>query len=109
MSGKAGLRLASYKAPYLTSTVNLISLQKDLKLILKGPFEFRNTRAGNKVMSKEMTDYSAIRHNLDSKQLCYFTFFLKSGKPIKFVLRYLLADTPAEDISNASLIKALTS
>jgi hypothetical protein len=85
----------------LTSAVNLIGLQKDLKLSVKGHFEFRNTRAGTKVMSKEMADYSAIRHYLDSKHLSYFTFFPKSEKPMKAVIRHLLIDTPAEDIANA--------
>jgi hypothetical protein len=85
----------------MTSTINLISLQKDLKQIVKGPFEFRNTKIGSKVVSKEMADYSAIRHYLDSKQISYFTFFPKSEKPMKAVIRYLLPSTPAEDISNA--------
>jgi hypothetical protein len=85
----------------LTSTVNLMSLQKDLKLSVKGHFKFRNTRAGTKVISKEMANYSAIRHYLDSKQLSYFTFFPKSEKPITAVIRHLLADTHTEDIPNA--------
>jgi hypothetical protein len=47
-----------------------------------------------------MADYSVIRHYLDC-QLNHFTFFPKSEKPIKTVIRHLLADTPTEDISNA--------
>jgi hypothetical protein len=52
-------------------------------------------------MSKEMADYSAMRHYLESKHLNYYTFFPKSEKPIKAVIRHLLHDTPAEDISNS--------
>jgi hypothetical protein len=52
-------------------------------------------------MSKEMADDSAIRHYLESKHLNHYTFFPKSEKPIKAVIRHLLHDTPAEDISNS--------
>jgi hypothetical protein len=48
-----------------------------------------------------MADYSAIIHYLDCQLLNHYTFFPKSEKPIKAVLRHLLTDTPAEDISNA--------
>jgi hypothetical protein len=85
----------------LTSTVNLMSPQKELKVLLKDSFEFRNTKAITGIVSREMADYSAIRHYLDCQHLNYFTFFPKSEKPIKAVIRHLLADTPAEDISNA--------
>jgi hypothetical protein len=52
-------------------------------------------------MSKEMADYSAIRQYLEAKHLNYYTFFPKSEKPIKAVIRHLLHDTPAEDIANS--------
>jgi hypothetical protein len=78
-----------------------MSMQKELSVLLKGYFEFRNTKAGTRIVSKEMADYSAIRHYLDCQHLNYFTFFPKSEKPIKAVIRHLPADTPAEDISNA--------
>jgi len=85
----------------LTSKINLIAVQKEIKLIVTGSFEFRNTRTGTKIMSKEMADYSAIRQYLEAKHLSYYTFFPKSEKPIKAVIRHLLHDTPAEDISNS--------
>jgi hypothetical protein len=47
-----------------------------------------------------MADYSAIRAYFDSHQLHYYTFHLKSEKPITAVIRQLPGDTPAEDISN---------
>jgi hypothetical protein len=47
-----------------------------------------------------MADYSAIRTYFDTHKLNYFTFYAKSEKPIKTVIRHLPIDTPAEDISN---------
>jgi hypothetical protein len=72
----------------LTSTVNLMSLQKELKVLLKGFFEFRNAKAGTRIVSREMADYSAIRHYLDCQHLNYCTFLPKSEKPIKAVIRH---------------------
>jgi hypothetical protein len=54
-----------------------------------------------RIVSREKADYSAFRHYLDCQLLNYYTFFPKSEKPIKAVLRHLLTDTPTEDISNA--------
>jgi hypothetical protein len=84
----------------LTSEENLIRLQKKLKSICKGSFEFRSTRNGTRVVTKEMADFAAIRSYFDSQNLHYFTFFPKSQKPIKAVIRHLPLNTPAEDISD---------
>jgi hypothetical protein len=43
-----------------------------------------------------MADYSAIKEYLSSQNLNYFTFYPKSLKPIKAVIRYLPGNTPAE-------------
>jgi hypothetical protein len=40
----------------LTSTLNLISSQRDLKQAGKRPFEFRNMIVGTKVMSEDIAD-----------------------------------------------------
>jgi hypothetical protein len=37
---------------------------------------------------------------LECRNLAYFTFYPKSLKPIKAVLRHLPIDTPAQDISD---------
>jgi hypothetical protein len=66
----------------LTLQENLIAMQTKLKGLCKGSFEFRSTR------------------NLENQNLPYFTFFLKSEKPIKAVIRHLPINTPAEDISD---------
>jgi hypothetical protein len=45
----------------LISTVNLMQLQRQLKGIVKGSFEFRKTRNRTRIVTKEMADYSAIK------------------------------------------------
>jgi hypothetical protein len=62
----------------LTSQVNLIQLQRQLKGILRGRFKFHNTRNGTRVVTVEMADFSAIRSHFESNNLPYFTFFPKS-------------------------------
>ncbi|XP_023714241.1 uncharacterized protein LOC111868088 [Cryptotermes secundus] len=84
----------------LTSTTNLMQLQRKVKELVTGNFEFRNTRSGTRIVTKEMADFSAIKTFLESTNLSYFTFFPKSEKPIKAVIRHLPHNTPAEDISD---------
>jgi hypothetical protein len=62
----------------LTSAINLIQLQKQLKGLVTGSFEFRNTKNGTRIVTKEMADYSAIKEYLNSQNLNYFTFYIKS-------------------------------
>jgi hypothetical protein len=98
---QAPSRVAGRPPPIVLRTAaNLILLQKQLKGLVKGNFEFRSTRNGTRVITKEMADYSAIRAYLDSNHLHCFTFRPKSEKPIKAVIRQLPGDTPAKDISN---------
>jgi hypothetical protein len=87
----------------LTSAINIINLENNLKGVVKGNYEFRSTRNGTRVITREMADYSAIRTYFDSHKLSYYTFYAKSEKPIKAVIRHLRIDTPAEDISNGLL------
>jgi hypothetical protein len=65
----------------LTSTINLIQLQKEIKGLVKGRFEFRNTRNGTRIVTKEMADSSAIKEYFSSQNLNYFTFYPKSLRP----------------------------
>jgi hypothetical protein len=53
----------------MTSTTILIQLQSDLKDHIKGQYEFRNTRYGTRIMTKEMTDYSAMKSSLEKNNL----------------------------------------
>jgi hypothetical protein len=84
----------------LTASTNLVHLQNEIKGLVKGSFEFRSTRNGTRVVTREMADYSAIRAHFDGRNLNYYTFHPKSEKPIKAVIRHLPIDTTAEDISN---------
>jgi hypothetical protein len=83
----------------LTSTINLIQLQKTFKGFVSGSFEFRNTRSGKRIVTKEM-DFSAIKTFLETNKLPFFTFFPKSEKHVKAVIHHLPLNTPAEDISD---------
>jgi hypothetical protein len=65
---------------------------------VKGSLEFRNTRNGTTVVTKEMADISAIKEHFNSQNLNYFTFFPKSLKPMKAVIRHLPGNTPVEEI-----------
>jgi hypothetical protein len=53
----------------LTLATNLIHLQSKLKELVKGNFEFRNTKSGTRIISIEMSYYSVIRTYLDSQSL----------------------------------------
>ena len=83
----------------LTSATNLIQLQRKIKGIVSGDFEFRNTRSGTRIVMKEMADFLLTRKFLEASKLPHFTFFPKAEKPIKAVIRHLPPNTPAEDIS----------
>jgi hypothetical protein len=82
----------------LTSTVNLNQLQKQLKNVLKEDFEFHTTRNGTRIVTRGMVDFLGVKSHLENHNLAFFTFFPKSEKPIKAVIRHLPINTPAEDI-----------
>jgi hypothetical protein len=81
----------------LTSQVNLIKLQRHLKGLLKGNFEFCNITNGTRVVTKER----AILSHFNSNSLPYFTVYPKFQKPIKAVIQHLSVSSPAKDISDA--------
>jgi hypothetical protein len=81
----------------LTSTTNLIHLQKQLKGLVKENFEFRNTRNRTRVITKTMAGFSEFKSYLEKNNVSYFTFYPKSLKPVKAVIRHLPLNTPAED------------
>jgi hypothetical protein len=56
----------------MTSTTNLIQLQIDLKEHVKGEYEFRNTRNGTHVITKEMVDYLAMKSYLEKHNLLFY-------------------------------------
>jgi hypothetical protein len=83
----------------LTSITNQIQLQRQLKNVAIGDFEFRNTENGTRVITKSMTDFEAVKSHFSTHNLSYYSF-PKPQKPIKAVLRHLPSNTPAEDISD---------
>jgi hypothetical protein len=84
----------------LTSAANLIQLQKQLKSLVKNNFEFHNTRNGTTIITKTMADFQHSNPTYKKNSLAYFTFYPKSLKPIKAVIRHDPLNTPAEDISD---------
>jgi hypothetical protein len=55
----------------LTSTTNLIQLQRHLKNVAKGDFKFRNTKNGTRVITKSMTDFEAVKSYFSTCNLSY--------------------------------------
>jgi hypothetical protein len=84
----------------LTSTANLIQLQKQLKDVVTDNSEFCSTNSRTRIITKTMMDFSAVKSYLDNNNLAYFTFYPKFLKPVKVVICHLPFNTPAEDISD---------
>jgi hypothetical protein len=58
----------------LTSAIHLLQLQKQLCSIVQGSFEFRTTKTGSRVVTKEMADFSAVKTFFTSQKLSFFFF-----------------------------------
>jgi hypothetical protein len=84
----------------LTSASNLIRLQKQLKGAVKESFEFRSTRNGTRIVTKTMAGFLAVKSYIENNNIAYFTFYPKSLKPTKAVIRKILLNTTVEDISD---------
>jgi hypothetical protein len=84
----------------LTTSTNLMQLQKEIKGLVKGNFEFRSTCNGTQVVIRDMADYYSIGTHFDKNKLSFFTFHPKGNNPIKAVIRHLPIYTPANDISD---------
>jgi hypothetical protein len=80
----------------LTTTTNLIQLQKQLKSVVKEDFEFHSTQDGTKVIMRGMADFQTMKSHFDNNNLSYYSFFLKSPKNRKAVIHHLPHNTPAE-------------
>jgi hypothetical protein len=83
----------------LTSATNLIRLQKRLKGVAKQHFEFRSTTNGTRVTKKDMVDYQSVKGHFEANNLPYSTFYTKSERPIRVVIRHLPLNTPAKDLA----------
>jgi hypothetical protein len=64
----------------LTSTANLIQLQKQLQIVVKENFEFRSTRNGTRVITRSMADFQFVKSHFDANNLSYYSFYPKSEK-----------------------------
>jgi hypothetical protein len=84
----------------LTSPVNLFQLQRQLNGLLKDNFEFSNTRNRTRVVTKEFADFSVIQLHFESNNLPYFTFYPKSQKRVKAVIRHLPDSACADGLVN---------
>jgi hypothetical protein len=65
----------------LTSETNLLQLQKKLRGLVKGNFEFRTSRNGTRVVTREMADFSAVKAYFTSENLSFYTFFPNLSNP----------------------------
>jgi hypothetical protein len=74
----------------ITSAVNLIQLQKQLKGVVREDFELISIRNGTRVITRGMADFQSIKSYFDNHSIQYYTFFPISEKPIKAVTRHLL-------------------
>jgi hypothetical protein len=69
----------------LTTFVNSMKFQREVRTFIKVAFELRITRNGMKVVTREVTYYSGIMSHLDANKIPYYTFQPKS-KPVKVVI-----------------------
>jgi hypothetical protein len=83
----------------LTFTTNLIQLQKQLKIVAKGKFDFRSTRNGTRVITRGMADLQSVQTHFDDNYLSYYSFYPKSEKFIRVVMSHTPHINPAAVIS----------
>jgi hypothetical protein len=98
-SGKAGRP----PSVVLTSTANLIHLEKEIRSVAKQSFEFRSTCNGTQVTIRDMVDYMSVKSHFDNNNLAYFIFYTKSMKPIKEMIRHLLQNTLTFDLTSLQM------
>jgi hypothetical protein len=72
----------------LTSTTNLIQLQRQITKFTTGNFEFRNTRNGTRIVTKEMADFSAFKKCQERTNFSWYSYFPESENPLKAVIRH---------------------
>jgi hypothetical protein len=82
-----------------TSKTNMNQLQRHLKNVAKGDFEFCNIKKGTRVITKSMTDFEAVKSFSPTRNISLYTFFPISQNPNKAVSPYLPTNTPPQVIS----------
>jgi hypothetical protein len=63
---------------------------------LQRTLEFRATRTGIRVVTREMADYSAIMRHLEQNNTHYFPFRAKPERPIKAAIHHVPNDSSGE-------------
>jgi hypothetical protein len=56
----------------ITAATNLLQLQKKQRVFVKGSVEFRNTRNGTRVVTKELSDFSVIKASRQGKSVLLY-------------------------------------
>jgi hypothetical protein len=69
-------------------------LQKELKNVVKNDFEFCSTRNGTMVITKGIGGFEAVKSHFTNNNLSYYSYFPKSQKPVKAVIRHLPPNNP---------------
>jgi hypothetical protein len=49
----------------ITSQINFLKFQGEIKAIIRGIFELRNTKYGTRVITRKMADYLATKNQLE--------------------------------------------
>jgi hypothetical protein len=65
----------------LTSAVNLIQLQKQLKGVVSEDFEFRNTRNGTRVITRGMADFKFVKSYFETTTCPTYPFSRNMKNP----------------------------
>jgi hypothetical protein len=82
----------------ITSEAELTSLQREIKSVVSGEFLSRNTATGNRITTKSTLDYNATQKFLTEQNLHFSTFYTKTDKLVKAVIRHLPANISAQDM-----------
>jgi hypothetical protein len=68
--------------------------------VVKEGIVIRSTRNRTTVITRDVADYQFVKPHFDTNNLSYYSFYPKSEKPMKTVIRHLPHNTPVEDTSD---------
>jgi hypothetical protein len=88
-TGKSNQQTGKERPPpfIITTTVNHMKFQVEIKAISKRSFELCNTKIVATVTAREMADYSTLKHHLETKKIPFFTYHSKSSLPSQYPCR----------------------
>lgn len=76
--------------------------------MVKGDFDFSSKRKETRFVTKDMVDFEAVKTYFSNNNLSYYSFFPKSLKPVKILIRHLPINTLAQDNTECLETRALT-